>query len=1120
MAKRSSDDATERDQPNPAAALLTDYLNDLKAVRATGAGVPETSYYAALSNLFNAVGKTLKPKVRCLLTLTGQGAGFPDGGLFTADQFQRQSPDQVPPGQLPARGAIEVKGAKPELAAIIAGDQVRKYLDRYGIVIVTNLRGFAIVERDTHGRPQERESFSLAANETEFWQRIVAHPRAAAALHGEQFAEFLKRACLHAAPLANPKDVAWFLASYARDALFRVELHKELPALLTVRTALEEALGMQFIAEKGEHFFRSTLVQTLFYGVFSAWVLWHKENPGPQARFDWRTAEWSLHVPFIRTLYEEVAKPSRLGPLGLVEVLDWGAAVLNRVERSAFFKNFEDQHAVQYFYEPFLEAYDPELRKELGVWYTPPEIVRYQVARVDHVLRTELDLPDGLADPNVIVLDPCCGTGAYLVEVLKQIEKRLREKHYDALIGNDIKQAAMKRVFGFEIMPAPFVIAHLQLGLLLQKIGAPFSIKKNERAGVYLTNALTGWEPPKGKAKQSFYEELQKEREAADDIKRTKKILVVIGNPPYNAYAGISPAEEEGLVEVYKGLYYVDKKSTKRSDGSPAQVRRYKLNDSVKDGGWGIKKFNLDDLYVRFFRLAERRIAEMSGQGVVSFISNFSYLSDPSFVIMRERFLQEFDKLWLDCLNGDSRETGKLTPTGEPDPSVFSTDYNHEGIRVGTAVCVIVRKSTRLKKPAVRFKHFWGKEKREELETSLRVKRIDASYKLAEPSIENRYSFLPEEVAEHYEEWPNLIEFCALSPSNGLMEKRGGSLIDIDRESLANRMSDYFNQNISWQEYQLLHTALCEEAAGFTPPKAREKALKAGSFQSDQVQRYALRPFETRWCYYTAIHPLWNRARPPLKAQNWTGNSYLITRPAGVAKPEGFPISFTRCLGDNDYQRGHAYYFPLQLRNGKRLTKEDHETLFDLLGDRPSNRKPTANLSKAAREYLKQVNIKEADEDIEVAALIWMHTLAIGYSPAYLTENADGIRRDWPRIPLPQTKILLETSAALGEQIAALLDTETDVSTVTSGKLSPLMKFIGNPVKVGGGRFDPNSSEFAITAGWGHFGKAGVTMPAKGRLAHRPWSDDERAAIAAEAQERGLSPQEAERLLGQQTCDV
>ena len=120
----------------------------------------------------------------------------------------------------------------------------------------------------------------------------------------------------------------------------------------------------------------------------------------------------------VKALFEQVATPSRLGALGLVPVLDRAAAALNRVDRAAFFTRFEQHHAVQYFYEPFLEAFDPELRKELGVWYTPPEIVEYMVARVDTVLREELDVPDGLADPRVYVLDPCCGTGAYLVEVL------------------------------------------------------------------------------------------------------------------------------------------------------------------------------------------------------------------------------------------------------------------------------------------------------------------------------------------------------------------------------------------------------------------------------------------------------------------------------------------------------------------------------------------------------------------------------------------------------------------------------------------------------------------------------------------------------------------------------
>lgn len=548
MAKAAASDVvieSAHESATEAQHILEAYLTDLKAIRASGAGVAETSYYPALSNLFNAVGKTLKPKVRCIIHISNQGAGLPDGGLFTADQFQRPADGTPKTGQLPARGAIEAKGTKPDLKTIAASRQVQDYLNTYGIVVVSNLRAFVIVERGPNGLPVEREAFSLADDEKDFWQRAAAHPRATAQLMGDPFIEFIKRACLHAAPLTNPKDVAWFLASYARDALFRVERQKQLPALQTVRAALEEALGMKFTAEKGEHFFRSTLVQTLFYGVFSAWVRWHKDNRGADAlvgcnagvspasspHFDWRTAEWSLHVPFIRTLYRQVADPQQLKPLGLVEVLDWAAGVLNRVERGKFFQSFEDEHAVQYFYEPFLEAYDPELRKALGVWYTPPEIVKYQVARVDTVLREELGLVDGLADPNVVVLDPCCGTGAYLVEVLRKIEKFQVEHFNDALVGHYVKDAAMNRVIGVEGHPIPYINTRLRIGLFLIGLGLPFPAERSERPAVYFAGASAGGDDSE-RLRKLMLEKLNQDRQTDNFHRRGSYTGVVVGRIP------------------------------------------------------------------------------------------------------------------------------------------------------------------------------------------------------------------------------------------------------------------------------------------------------------------------------------------------------------------------------------------------------------------------------------------------------------------------------------------------------------------------------------------------------------------------------------------------------------
>src|SRR5579859_177932 len=269
--------------------------------------------------------------------MKNSGAGLPDGGLFTPDQLKNTDEEAPLLGiPLPSRGVIEVKAADAEVDDVAGDKQVRGYVKHYGQALVTNYRSFLLLKRGENGDPVRLESFQLAPDEKAFWQ-LAAQPRKAAHELGERFSEYLKRVMLAAAPLNNPKDVAFFLASYARDARARVKGAGDLPALAAVRTALEEALGMKFEADKGEHFFRSTLVQTLFYGVFSAWVLWHKEKPQGKNDFDWKSAAWTLHVPVISALFHQVADPQKLRPLGLDEVLDWTAAALNRVARAEFF---------------------------------------------------------------------------------------------------------------------------------------------------------------------------------------------------------------------------------------------------------------------------------------------------------------------------------------------------------------------------------------------------------------------------------------------------------------------------------------------------------------------------------------------------------------------------------------------------------------------------------------------------------------------------------------------------------------------------------------------------------------------------------------------------------------
>ena len=286
-------------------AAVEAYCADLGRVRASGGATGERSSYGPLANLLNAIGVTLKPKVFCVGELADQGAGHPDFGLYTARQVQRGRPRK---GQVPERGVIEVKPVEDDAWLTAEGDQVSRYWSRYRLVLVTNLRDFVLVGEDADGRPAKLETFRLAGGADDFWRKLEK-PRATAGEVAAGLGEYLARALSHRATLAEPRDLAWLLASYARDGLARVNAAGDAPALTTVRSALEEALGVRFEGDKGERFFHSTLVQTLFYGVFAAWVLWargQRSDEGPlfegapaSGRFDWRTAVWHLRAPVL-----------------------------------------------------------------------------------------------------------------------------------------------------------------------------------------------------------------------------------------------------------------------------------------------------------------------------------------------------------------------------------------------------------------------------------------------------------------------------------------------------------------------------------------------------------------------------------------------------------------------------------------------------------------------------------------------------------------------------------------------------------------------------------------------------------------------------------------------------
>jgi hypothetical protein len=1211
---------------------ISEYLQALHQVRSSRAGVGERSYYPALQGLLNAVGATLKPKVVCVHELADSGAGNPDYGLFTATQLSLDESAGVRALRPPDRGVIEAKSPATDVVQIVDSPQVARYWEHYALVLVTNFRSFVVIGRDEFGRRITRERFDLVDSERGLWE-LAAVPARLGRETLLRFREFLTRLLLHNASLTQPRDVAAILASFARDARARLELAGAqdrrrtlldghdfgtlLNRLDSVRETLEAVLGIRFDTDRGQHFFRSTLVQTLFYGLFSAWVIWARSDPDRTRRgpFSPDRVPWLLRVKVVRALFEQVYRPGALEGLGLTEVLDWAADVLRRVDDRAFFSRFRDDHAVQYFYEPFLEAYDPDLRKSLGVWYTPPEVVDYMVGRVDWALRTRLDLPRGLADERVRVLDPCCGTGSFILAVLRRIARTLADEGEAALAGPAVKRAAVDRIRGFEIMPAPLVIAHLQVAMALdQEYAAPLRLsdghtaRPDEFPGIFLTNALTGLDDSAVQQPILPLPELSIDGENASRVKREEEILVVIGNPPYNGFAGVGDTEEE-----------------RRLTDPWRRVRRVRPPE-----GQG-----LNDLYVRFWRMAERRIAERSGRGVICLITNYSWLDGLSFTGMRERFLDAFDGIWIDCLNGDKFKTGKRTPDGRPDPSIFSSVHNREGIGVGTAIALCVRQGavpvlpaapppppvvlppvaaplqfppdfdgrpesgrqlcqrrwrhrglpvpgaggtgaegtaggagrrilrqdsavlTRFRflfdnhrqriwdrwhrlhpaaapgletlpveppdsqpvsrpvpQPAppaepvaappghratVFFRHLWGPDKPQQLGRSQDHDGIQ-EYEILQPSLPMGLPLTPGRAAAGWFDWPALLDLMPVSLP-GVKTSRDDFVIDIDRERLTKRIQGYLSGEIADDELAALYPGIMQKVGQHHPKEARRLLLAQG-FQESQIVRYAYRPFDQRWLYWEKGGNLLDRPRGEFATVLSPENPMLEVR--AKQPKEHFDRGYlTTHLPDN-FGNGLSSFFPLQADTGT----GSRRALFN----QAEGPRRAANLSETALALLSRLSLDRE--------CIFFHAAALLNTPAYRQDHQVTLRQDWPRLPLPESALLLAASARLGRQVAALLDPDQALPGVTTGgagtALRPLLALVGQPHSL---RMDGQLNR-RLQARWGSRGQGSTCMPGPGDARRRDWSAAEREAITAEATRLDSRPADLTALLGGGCVDV
>jgi predicted helicase len=472
-------------------------------------------------------------------------------------------------------------------------------------------------------------------------------------------------------PIKTAKGLAQELAKAARQIEEIIpQLHKKeakdgyLHQLLeSFRRELLPNLKVQAENDK-DYSFADIYAQTVAYALFTARVFAHVKDRQREVHFD-RLSAWE-HLPetnpFLRKLFEDISK-REVAELGdeLIGAIAEIFLILRKAEMETILEDFDRQanreDIVIRFYEDFLNAYKPKMQKMRGVYYTPEPVVSYMVRSVDILLKDKFDKPLGLADPEVMILDPATGTGTFLLWICQLIHDRFHSDRAatiarvgDISWSEYVSSHLLPRIFGFELLMAPYAIAHLKLGLFLQETGYQF--EEGKRLGIYLTNTLDD-SPPRAEFLSDEF--IAEEADAATNIKQNEPVMVVVGNPPYS---GHSENKSKWISDLLKDYYQVD--------GKPL---------GEKNPKW------LQDDYVKFIRFSQWRI-EKTGKGILAFITNHGYLDNPTFRGMRRSLDRTFDEIYVLDLHGNTKKK-EVAPDGSKDENVFDIQ---QGVAIGMMV--------------------------------------------------------------------------------------------------------------------------------------------------------------------------------------------------------------------------------------------------------------------------------------------------------------------------------------------------------------------------------------------------------------------------------------------------
>ncbi len=913
--------------------ILTAYLKEIHKTYIEG-NAREESFYPYLKELFeNCSGfLSLKGDVSVLVSPKKTEVGFPDV-LIRRD------------GEIV--GHVEAKLPGANLKDVENSEQLKRYLEAFPNFILTNFLQFRLY------RDAKLITDVEVCNQEALQDLKLPVPENMDSFFklSDDFYSFSIPEMKSASELAVVLAKKTRFSKYILEGAFeREEKGEDLPLITGFYNVFQETLIESLTKER----FVDLYAQTITYGLFAAKMMAKEQEISKDSA--WRFIPGK--VPLLKDVFYSFSGPNT--PESLSGPVDDILRVLNKTDISAIYdESFrQKKDPVIHFYETFLNAYNPEERGKLGVYYTPIPVVSYIVRSIHILLKRKFKKAKGLAEEDVTLLDPAAGTLTFIIRAIREALSELKESH-SGLVPLQIENHILPNYFAFELLIVPYIIGHLRAAMVLEREFG-YKLKENERFRFYLTNSLEMREP-----KQALLlPELTEEGREAKRVKEEVSILVVLGNPPYSVSSENKSEFIENLMEDYK-----------------KDVRKEKNIQPLSDD------------YIKFIRFAHWKI-DQTGKGVVGFISNNSYLSGVIHRGMRKELLSTFDEIYILNLHGSSR-IGEKTPEGGKDENVFD-------IQQGVAIAIYVKLEKPLKEKKVYYADSWGL--RDAKYKYLRKNDVTSTeWQELEPQ-EPYYFFVPKDFAlqKEYEKFWKVTEIF-IKNKMGVITKRDNFIIDQDYQSLKDRILKLANRNLEDKEITALYGL--KDTYEWKLHPARQKIIEEG-FKAEKLIEYAYRPFDNRHIYFEdaliarSVREIMHNLLHPNLALN------VMRHYFGTDFHHVFVSNFVSDINYLTSARGQ-YVFPLYLYPDKPKGR--------LLDEKASKPECIPNFTA---EFLQAV--KEALGTEPTPEEIFYYIYAVLYSPTYRKRYEEFLKIDFPSVPLPTDYEKFKKLSELGKELVEL----------------------------------------------------------------------------------------------------